>query len=170
GWGVRTLSARHPVYNPMSYHNGSVWPHDNGIIALGLSLQRHTQRALTIATALHDAGSGMPDLRLPELYCGLDRHGADRPVLYPVSCSPQAWASGATFMILQALTGILPDAPSGLITIREPMLPPFLHELVVHGLAIGRSRVALQFVRHHERTLANLLDIEGEPVRVIIEL
>jgi glycogen debranching enzyme len=100
----------------------------------------------------------------------MERGQGAEPVLYPVSCSPQAWASGALFMLLQAATGLLPDAPAGALYIREPILPPFLRELVIKGLRIGRSRVALQFTRRGERTLANLLDIEGAPLRVRIEL
>jgi glycogen debranching enzyme len=170
GWGLRTLSAAHPAYNPMSYHNGTVWPHDNAIVALGLALYGQTQAALPIFSALHDAASSLRYHRLPELYCGMERGQGAEPVLYPVSCSPQAWASGALFMLLQAATGLLPDAPAGALYIREPILPPFLRELVIKGLRIGRSRVALQFTRRGERTLANLLDVEGAPLRVRIEL
>ncbi|MBA4156013.1 MAG: amylo-alpha-1,6-glucosidase [Gemmatimonadetes bacterium] len=170
GWGVRTLSAAHPVYNPMSYHNGSIWPHDNAIVGLGLALNGHTRAALPILSALHDTARGMEYHRLPELYCGMQRRYSMRPVLYPVSCSPQAWASGALFMLLQAVTGILPDAPARMLHIREPMLPPFLRELTVLGLRIGESRVSLHFSRKGNRTLANLLAVEGEPLQVRIEL
>ncbi|MBX6332381.1 MAG: amylo-alpha-1,6-glucosidase [Gemmatimonadaceae bacterium] len=170
GWGLRTLSADQPVFNPMSYHDGTVWPHDNAIVALGLSLCGQKAAMAPIFSALHDAVRGMPYHRLPELYCGMVRAQGLRPVLYPVSCSPQAWASGAFFMLLQAATGILPDAPGHELHIREPALPPFLRELVIQGLQVGGSRVALQFTRRGERTLANLLDVEGDPVRVRIDL
>src|SRR5690606_3595880 len=85
GWGIRTLSAEHPVYNPMSYHNGSIWPHDNAIIGLGMALNGHTRLALPVLSALYDAASGMEYHRLPELYCGMHRATGIRPVLYPVS-------------------------------------------------------------------------------------
>ncbi len=170
GWGVRTLSATHGAYNPMSYHNGSVWPHDNAIVALGLSLYERTHAALTIFAAMHDAASAMAYHRLPELWCGMQREHATRPVLYPVSCSPQAWAAGAFFMLLQAATGILPDAPARTLHIREPLLPPFLGHLIVRGLRVGTSTVALQFTRRRERTLANVLDVEGDALHVRIEL
>jgi len=147
-----------------------VWPHDNAIIALGLSLNGHTRAALPVLSALHDAAVGMRYHRLPELYCGFQRANGIRPVLYPVSCSPQGWAAGALFMLLQAVTGLLPDAPARRLHIREPLLPPFIHELLIEGLAIGGSRVALQFTRRGTRTLANLLDVEGDPVHVTIEL
>jgi len=170
GWGVRTLSAEHPVFNPMSYHDGSVWPHDNAIVALGLSLTGQKPAMLPIFSALYDAALGLRYHRLPELYCGMTRAEGRRPVLYPVSCSPQAWASGAFFMLLQAATGILPDAPARELHIREPLLPPFLRRLVIEGMQIGGSRVSLQFTRRGNRTLANLLDVEGDPLRVRIDL
>jgi glycogen debranching enzyme len=170
GWGIRTLSALHSVYNPMSYHDGSVWPHDNALVALGLSLYRHTQDAVSICGALHDVASGMPYHRLPELYCGLTRGHGTRPVLYPVSCSPQAWAAGSLFMLLQAVTGILPDAPGGVLTVREPLLPPFMRQLEVRGLTVGRSRVTCRFTRHRDRTLATITDVGGDALRVRIEV
>jgi glycogen debranching enzyme len=109
--------------------------------------------------------------RLPELFCGMARGGDNSsPVLYPVSCSPQAWAAGAFFMLLQACIGILPDAPAGVVHIREPVLPDFLRELTVTGLRVGESRVTLRFTRHGRRTLANLLGTQGKPIQVRIEL
>lgn len=171
GWGVRTLSAAHPVYNPMSYHNGSVWPHDNALVALGLAHYGESRAALTILSGLHAAAGGMRYHRLPELFCGMARGGDNSsPVLYPVSCSPQAWAAGAFFMLLQACIGILPDAPAGVVHIREPVLPDFLRELTVTGLRVGESRVTLRFTRHGRRTLANLLGTQGKPIQVRIEL
>ena len=170
GWGLRTLSANHQVYNPMSYHDGSVWPHDNGIVALGLSLSGQKPSMLPIFSALYDAATGLRYNRLPELYCGMVRAQGLRPVLYPVSCSPQAWASGAFFMLLQAATGILPDAPTHELHIREPLLPHFLNELVIHGMRVGGSRISLQFTRRGNRTLANLLDVDGDPIRVRLDL
>ncbi len=170
GWGIRTLSAEHPVFNPMSYHNGSVWPHDNALVALGLSLADHKDQAIPIFHALYEAALGMRYRRLPELFCGMRRDRSARPVHYPVSCSPQAWAAGAFFMLLQAALGLLPDAPAGVLHVREPVLPDFLRELVVSGLGIGHTRVTLQFTRRGQRTLANLLEAEGAPLRVSIDL
>ncbi len=170
GWGVRTLSAAHPVYNPMSYHNGSIWPHDNAILVLGMALNGQARAALPIVTALYEAGVHAEFQRLPELYCGMSRQIGPRPVGYPVSCSPQAWASGSLYMLLQALLGLYPEAQSRILHVRDPVLPDFLGELTVSGLAIGGSRVALQFRRHGTRTLANLLSVEGDPLQVRIEL
>jgi glycogen debranching enzyme len=170
GWGVRTLSASHPVFNPMSYHNGSIWPHDNAILVLGMALHGHARASLPIVHALYEAGVHSDFQRLPELYCGMTRQRGARPVNYPVSCSPQAWASGSLFMLLQALLGIYAEAPARILHIRDPVLPDFLGELTVSGLAIGGSRAALQFRRHGTRTLANLLSLEGDPLQVRIEL
>lgn len=170
GWGLRTLSGEHPAFNPMSYHNGSVWPHDNALVGLGLSLYGHASHALPVVEALHDAATRLRWHRLPELFCGVRRGGGVQPVLYPVSCSPQAWASGAFFMLLQAVLGLFPDAPRRMLHIRDPRLPAFLRELTVTGLRIGETRVSLQFRRHGERTLANLLALEGAPLQVHIEL
>jgi glycogen debranching enzyme len=170
GWGMRTLSAEHSVFNPMSYHNGSVWPHDNALVALGLSFYQQVDPARRIFTALYEASRGMRYNRLPELYCGMSRAFGVHPVLYPVSCSPQAWASGAMYMLLQSAIGILPDAPHHMLHVRQPWLPEFLDELVVRGLRVGNSRVSMQFVRRGARTLANLLAIEGAPLQVRIDL
>ena len=170
GWGIRTLSAAHPVFNPMSYHNGSIWPHDNALLVLGLAHYGHAESALPVVRAMHEAASHMPFHRLPELFCGFPRAFGMRPVLYPVSCSPQAWASGAVFMMLQAVLGIFPEAPAGVLHIRNPRLPDFLDHLAVERLAVGRSRVSLHFRRHGTRTLANVVGLEGERLQVRIEL
>jgi glycogen debranching enzyme len=170
GWGIRTLSAGHATYNPMSYHNGSVWPHDNAVVVLGMALYGHARSAMPVVTALYEAGMQQELHRLPELYCGMTRRGGLRPVSYPVSCSPQAWASGALFLLLQAMLGLYPEAPKRVLHVRDPVLPAFLDELTVRNLAIGGSRVALQFRRHGSRTLANLLAVEGAPLQVRIEL
>jgi glycogen debranching enzyme len=172
GWGIRTLSARHPVFNPMSYHDGSVWPHDNALIVLGMSHYGVAPRATPIVSAIYEAATSVELSRLPELYCGMTRGDAPRPVLYPVSCSPQAWASGALFLMLQGVLGIMPDVPRRELHIRNPVLPEFLGELTITGLAVGRSRVALHFVRRASRTLVNLLAVESEdePIKVRIEL
>jgi glycogen debranching enzyme len=170
GWGIRTLSTLHPAFNPMSYHNGSVWPHDNAIAVLGLALYGKAREALPVVRALHEAAVRFEFQRLPELFCGMARERGVRAVRYPVSCSPQAWASGAFFMLLQAMLGLFPEAPAGVLHVRNPVLPDFLEELTVSGLRVGRSRVSLQFRRHGDRTLANLLALSGAPLQVRIEL
>jgi glycogen debranching enzyme len=170
GWGLRTLSAAHPVYNPMSYHNGSVWPHDNALVVLGMAMYGHARQASPVVTALYEAGLHQDMYRLPELFCGMSRRGGHKPVAYPVSCSPQAWASGALFLLLQAMLGLYPEAPKRVLHVRDPVLPDFLDELTVRNLTVGDSTVALQFRRHGSRTLANLLGVEGEGLQVRIEL
>jgi glycogen debranching enzyme len=170
GWGIRTLSAAHAAYNPMSYHNGSVWPHDNAIVALGLGLYGRRQEAGCVLGGLYEACAQMESNRLPELFCGMQRAPGMQPVLYPVSCIPQAWASGAFFMLLQGALGLYPEAPAGVLHVRNPVLPGFLRDITVTGLCIGQSRVSLQFRRHRDRTLVNLLEVEGAPIQVQIEL
>ena len=170
GWGIRTLSGAHPVFNPMSYHNGSVWPHDNALIVMGLAKYGLASAALPVLRGLQEAASFDDFQRLPELFCGISQTAGMHPVWYPVSCSPQAWAAGAFFMMLQAVLGLQPDASGGVLHIKNPVLPTFLDEVTISKLAIGQARVALRFERHGDRTLANLLSVSGKPLQVQIEL
>ena len=137
GWGIRTLSAGAVTYNPMSYHNGSVWPHDNSIIAAGLARYGHAEAAATVARGLIDAGRADPLGRLPELYCGLERT-SDRypsPVWYPVSCSPQAWAAASIPHLMRSLLNLDPD-PFGRAVRIVPALPSWLDWITVHDLTV----------------------------------
>ena len=170
GWGIRTLAAGHRVYNPMSYHNGSVWPHDNALVIFGMGLYGRAREALPVIRGLHEAAISAEFQRLPELFCGMERQRGARLVRYPVSCSPQAWASAAFFLILQATLGLFPEAPARVLHVRNPVLPDFLDELTVSGMTVGDSRVSLHFRRHGDRTLANLLSVEGGALQVRIEL
>jgi len=172
GWGIRTLSSRHPVFNPMSYHDGSVWPHDNAIIVMGLSHYGLSGTALPVVTATQDAAATARLNRLPELYCGMNRSGASQPVQYPVSCSPQAWASGALFMMLQGVLGIFADAPAGALHIRNPVLPMSLAELTVTDLRVGSGRVSLHFGRRASQTIVNVLEVVSSErsLRVQVEI
>lgn len=170
GWGIRTLSAAHRVFNPMSYHNGSVWPHDNAIIAMGCSRYGFAANVLPVLSGLNEAATFDEFHRLPELFCGMHRIAGMHPVWYPVSCCPQAWASGAFFMLLQGVLGLVADAPAGILHIKNPALPEFLSELTISDLAVGASKVSLQFKRHGTRTLANLLSTSGKAIQVQIEL
>jgi glycogen debranching enzyme len=151
GWGVRTLAEGEPRYNPMSYHDGSIWPHDNAIIAMGLARYGMKREAAAIARAMYDA-SVFADLhRLPELFCGFARGPeCEGPTLYPVACSPQAWASAAVFYLLKACLGLSfrPEEPR--IRLLHPVLPEFVDVLTVRGLAVAGARVDLRFVRHGE--------------------
>ncbi|MEN9787233.1 MAG: hypothetical protein RLZZ299_2497 [Pseudomonadota bacterium] len=175
GWGIRTVAAGQPVHNPLSYHNGSVWPHDAALIALGLARYGHRRDALRVAEGLLAATEHFAHHRLPELFCGLDRTAGGLVVHYPVSCSPQAWASGALFMLLQACLGLSADAAGGedgvgVLRIVDPMLPAPLRRLDLLGVAVGGTRVGLRFTRQGVRTYAEVLEMHGDPLRVRIEV
>jgi glycogen debranching enzyme len=146
GWGVRTISDLDVTYNPMSYHNGSIWPHDNALIIAGLRRYGFNQEALTVAGQILAAAATIPDYRLPELYCGFARTEADEqaPVAYPVSCSPQAWAAGTPFLLLQALLDLRVSASSNVLAL-APILPSFMPSLSLHNLRVGQSSLNLTF-------------------------
>ncbi len=152
GWGLRTLSSSSRAYNPMSYHNGSVWPHDNAIAASGLKRYGFRREAEQIATALFDVAVRARDYRLPELYCGFHRGASNAVVAYPVACIPQAWAAAAPFMLLQAMLGISARATEGVLTVNKPMLPPWLTRLDLQNLRIGDSSLSLSFKRDGDVT------------------
>src|SRR5262245_2269326 len=151
GWGIRTLSAANPAYNPFSYQRGSVWPHDNGIIALGFRRYGFAAEAARVARDISEAASYFISYRLPELYAGIEREPGSFPVLYPHANVPQAWAAGSVFHLLQAMLGLRADAPAGRLYV-APELPRWLPEISLHGLAVGRSRVDLRFWRERDRS------------------
>jgi glycogen debranching enzyme len=148
GWGVRTLSSRERRYNPMSYHNGSIWPHDNAVAAEGLAAYGYREGALAILTGLFGASQHVELSRLPELFCGFPRRVGQGPTLYPVACSPQAWAAGAVFMLLKAALGMDIDAREQRVTFRSPRLPEFLGELWISNLRVGTASVDLRLQRY----------------------
>ena len=166
GWGWRTLSGSERVFNPLSYHRGSVWPQDNSLIAHGMALNEFRTPALEVLTALFQAALNFRDYRLPELFCGVQRRENDEPVHYPVSCSPQAWASGALFLILNSVLGIRPSAQRRELTIVNPELPELLDHLHIRNLRVGNTRVGLDFSRPGDRTFCNVVDIQGEKLLV----
>ncbi len=168
GWGVRTMSKSAVAYNPMSYHNGSVWPHDNALIAAGLKRYGFVRATNRVATALFDAAVAADYMRLPELFCGFTRRTPNRPVSYPIACSPQAWAAGSPFLLLQAMLGISARANRNLLTVNEPQLPTWLNTVEVRDLAVGSSRISLLFRREGEITAFSVLSREGD-VRVVLE-
>ncbi|MEX0588780.1 MAG: glycogen debranching N-terminal domain-containing protein [Cyanobium sp.] len=151
GWGIRTLDAGEARYNPMSYHNGSVWPHDNALIAQGLARYGHTAEAMRVLAGLFDTAQAMPLFRLPELFCGFPRQPDEGPTHYPVACSPQAWASGSLFGLLEAITGmgIGHNQESGRVEVifRNPVLPERINLLEIHGLRLGEEEIDLQLHR-----------------------
>lgn len=162
GWGVRTVSAREKRFNPTSYHNGSVWPHDNALIGMGLARYGHTGQALGLTCAMFDAGAHMHLRRLPELFCGFERKRDKSPTLYPVACAPQAWAACAPFALLQACLGLEIDADGAMVTLHRPRLPPFLDWLKVSRLQVGASRLDLLFSRQEQSVAVSLLSREGD--------
>jgi glycogen debranching enzyme len=168
GWGLRTMSRDERIFNPLSYHRGSVWPHDNSIVAHGMALYEFREPALQIFTGLFQAALNFRDYRLPELFCGIQRGEHDKPVQYPVSCSPQAWASGAIFLLLTSVLGIRPSAQRKELNVVNPTLPEWLDYLHIRNLRIGGSRVGLDFTRRGNRTFCNVVDIEGEKLLVNI--
>lgn len=169
GWGIRTLSRNEATFNPMSYHRGSVWPHDNSMIAYGMARYGFRREASRVFSALYDAALYFRDYRLPELFCGVQRGERDEPVRYPVSCSPQAWASGAPLLCLTALLGLRPDAGRGELRIVNPNLPEFLDFLRMENFRVGNSRVTLDFQRQRDRTFCNVIGVEGEPVAISVD-
>ncbi len=141
GWGVRTVAAGEPRYNPMSYHNGSVWPHDNALIAWGLARTGQAGAAERVFEALFAASACFDSRRLPELFCGFRRRRGAAPTLYPVACAPQAWAAGTPFLLLQACLGLEFDPAARAIRFRNPRLPAFLDEVTLRDLGFDGAKV-----------------------------
>jgi glycogen debranching enzyme len=169
GFGVRTLAEGQPVYNPLSYHNGTVWPHDNAIIAAGLSAYDLRTESLRVFDGIYEAMSYFPDARLPELFCGLSRESGPL-VRYPVACSPQAWASAAPFLLLQSILGIEADAPRGRLVIRNPHLPSYMRWVEVKRMKIGQARVSMRFRRVGKRCHVERLEVTGGALKTEIEI
>jgi glycogen debranching enzyme len=148
GWGVRTVARGHRRYNPMSYHNGSIWPHDNAMIAGGLARYGHTDAALAVFRGLYDSSLHFNQHRLPELFCGFERRTGEGPTLYPVACSPQAWAAAAAMSLLQACLGLKIDAIDRVVSFHAPRLPDFIDWVRVSGLQVGPGSVDLKLQRY----------------------
>ncbi|MGA2551527.1 MAG: amylo-alpha-1,6-glucosidase [Burkholderiaceae bacterium] len=147
GWGIRTLAHSAPRYNPMSYHNGSIWPHDNALIALGLQRYGMKEEVLAIFKGLYEAATYMDSRRLPELFCGFLRERRIAPTLYPVACTPQAWASAAMLALIQASVGLEIREDAGEIVFDHPVLPRFLDELHLCGLTLRAGSADVSFRR-----------------------
>lgn len=155
GWGIRTVSSRERLYNPSSYHNGSVWPHDNALIAYGLSRYGFKQAMLKIMKALFEASTYFDFHRLPELFCGFPRRPNEGPTYYPVACNPQSWASAAVFFLLQASLGIAFKGKS--LYFYHPTLPSFLEEVYMKNLRMGDTSVDLYFKRYQDDVVINVV-------------
>ncbi len=168
GWGVRTIGDREVRYSPMSYHDGSIWPHDNAVIAMGMARYGMTELALTILHAMFDASLYMDLNRLPELFCGFSRREGEGPSLYPVACSPQAWSAGAAYMLLAAVLGLSIDAGAKRVAFRRPVLPNFLEELTIRGLRVGAGVVDVRISKGRVGLSIETVRQEG-PIEVVVQ-
>jgi glycogen debranching enzyme len=167
GWGIRTVATIEARYNPMSYHNGSVWPHDNAVVAAGFARYGMKDAAATVLGALFEASLAFDLHRPPELFCGFHRRAGETPTLYPVSCSPQTWASGAVFLLLQACLGLDVVGRERKIVFSKPRLPEFLQDMRILGLRVGEARVDLSLARHGSDVGINVLQRDGDCVVVV---
>ena len=166
GWGIRTLARTAVRYNPISYHNGSIWPHDNALIALGFARYGLKEPVIRVFAGLFDAARYWEPRRLPELFCGFARRGT-APTMYPVACSPQAWSSATVFGLLQASLGLALDPAAGEIRFDHPMLPAFLHDLNLHGLRLDNASADLLLHCHHGEVAPTVTRRQGA-MRVVV--
>lgn len=153
GWGIRTLASDQPRYNPMSYHNGSVWPHDVALCAAGMARYGARDEAVRLLTEIFEAAAHF-GMRLPELYCGFQRIAGEPPTAYPVACLPQAWSAGSVFMMLQACLGLSVDGEQGKLVIDHPLLPSGIDRLALERVDVGGTSVDLFFERVDDRVVA----------------
>jgi glycogen debranching enzyme len=172
GWGIRTVADTAVRYNPMSYHNGSVWPHDNALIGAGLGACGRRDGVERILKGLLDAAMMMDQHRLPELFCGFPRRRGRAPVLYPVACSPQAWASGALFYLLQSMLGLDIDGRRRTVRFVAPLIPPWLGHVELRNLSIDDVRVSLRLTGGHsgKPELIVLANESGATIEVLESL
>jgi glycogen debranching enzyme len=168
GWGIRTLSSESVGYNPMGYHTGSVWPHENAIIAAGCKRYGLEDATETIASALFDAAAASSRMRLAELYCGFQRREGLPPVPYPVACSPQAWAAAVPLMLVEALMGFNAQAPEGMLSISHPRLPEWLQWMEMENFSVGGAKLKMEFSRNQRHTSFSLIEKNAD-LRVTIE-
>jgi glycogen debranching enzyme len=162
GWGVRTLSSKEVRYNPMSYHNGSVWPHDNALIGYGLAKYHCTDDALMILNGLFNASMFIDLQRMPELFCGFSRRPKEGPTAYPVACSPQAWAVGSVFMLLQACLQLEIDGVNKRLLFNKPKLPAFIQKLRITNLKLGQQNCSFVAYRHGDDVSLHITEKPGD--------
>jgi glycogen debranching enzyme len=168
GWGVRTVGSEEARYNPLSYHNGSVWPHDNALIASGVARYGQRELAGQILMGLLDASSAVDLHRLPELFCGLDRREGEGPTLYPVACSPQAWAAGAVFLLLEACLGLSIDGCQKQVVFDRPYLPEGIPQLWIRNLRIDNDRADVLLERQAGAVRIEVLEKQGD-IEVVVK-
>ncbi len=162
GWGLRTIARNESRYNPMAYHNGSVWPHDNALIAEGMAHYGLTRHAMQVFDALRDAALYMDQTRMPELFCGFERRPDEGPTLYPVACSPQAWSAAAVFSLLRACLGLSFDPERREIRLRHPRLPAFLEQVEIRNLGFMDATVDLTLQRYPNNVGVHVKRKEGQ--------
>jgi glycogen debranching enzyme len=167
-WGIRTLSSKEQRYNPLGYHNGTVWPHDNAIIATGLRKYGFINEMSLLFTGIYEVARGFEDYRLPECFSGLARSEYSIPVKYPIACSPQAWASGTMPFMLTASLGIAPDALNNRLIINKPHLPSWLDNVQFNNVKVGNTLTDLNFRKVECETLVNVSKKSGD-INVLIE-
>lgn len=168
GWGIRTVAEGEARFNPMSYHNGSVWPHDNALIASGLARYRLTAAAAKILGALFEASTYFDFDRLPELFCGFSRRPGKAPTLYPVACSPQAWSAGAAFLLLEASIGLSIDAPRRRVAFTRPVLPPFLEQVKIRNLTVANASLDLVLFRSGAGIAVTVENRSSEDIEIAV--
>ena len=166
GWGIRTLTTRNPSFNPYSYQNGSVWPHDNGLIAFGFRRYGFAREAALVAEDVFRAAGFFVQNQLPELYAGIPRDGTNFPVQYLGANVPQAWAAGSVFTFLQVMLGLRPDAPNGRLMV-DPVLPEWLPDLTVRNLRVGDQVLDIRFRREDGRTCYDVLRGDDDFVQLV---
>ncbi|HYZ83560.1 MAG TPA: amylo-alpha-1,6-glucosidase [Bryobacteraceae bacterium] len=162
GWGVRTVAEGEARYNPMGYHNGTVWPHDNALIAYGLGRYGFTKEVLGIFQGMFEAAMYFDLHRMPELFCGFSKEPGEGPVLYPVACSPQSWSAASIFLLLQSALGLQIDGVRRRLSLVRPALPSFLNDLAIANLRVGAATVDLHLTRHGDDVSLKVLRREGE--------
>jgi glycogen debranching enzyme len=161
GWAIRTLASTEARYNPMSYHNGSVWPHDNSLIAAGLARYGFKQEATRIFEGMFAASIYIDMRRLPELFCGFARLNTQGPTFYPVACSPQAWAAAAPLYMLQSCLGLRFDPEQLQISFEEPVLPDFLDEVALRNLVLNGVTADVTLRRSRQQVVVEVAGRRG---------
>lgn len=172
GWGIRTLSSHETAFNPMSYHNGSVWPHDNAMIARGFARLGETEWVEQTLSGLFHAARHMFYKRLPELFCGFERsqgREGDPPVRYPVACIPQAWAAASMYSLIQSMLNFTPNAAKKTLSICSPKLPSWINVLHVNNLRVGEACIDLAFRRSQRTVTVDVKELSGE-LDVLVEI
>lgn len=168
GWGIRTVASTEARYNPMSYHNGSIWPHDNALIATGFARYGYREEAARLFEGLVAAASYVDMRRLPELFCGFPRRRAQGPTFYPVACSPQAWAAGTPLSLIQSCLGLSINVEARQLCLEQPVLPEFLGTLLLKGLSVDGARIDVALDRMAGKAVVKPISRSGDAQVVTI--